>query len=63
MVQSVQIRLHRYFQTQRVPDYLRSWSGRFDHNQITDHNLIIVYTCLKMWAQSKCGQDQDEGPG
>jgi hypothetical protein len=23
--------------------------------------LLIVFTCLKMWAQSECGQDQDKG--
>jgi hypothetical protein len=34
--------------------------GGHDYNQIT-MCLLIVYTCLKLWAQSQCGKDQDKG--
>ena len=58
---TVNIRLHlKDIQTQCILDYLRRWSGRSDHNQIT-MLLLINYTYLKMWAQSECGQYQDKG--
>ena len=31
-----------------------------DHNQTAMH-VLVVYTCLKMWAQSECGQDHEKG--
>ena len=58
--QSRSINTCKIYRHNCVPDYLRRWSGRPDHNQIT-MRLLIVYTHLKCLAQSECGQDQDKG--